>query len=32
MNADDSKTRIADEGRVPLGPLVRVHELTGDAS
>jgi ribonuclease BN (tRNA processing enzyme) len=28
MNADDINTRIADEGRVPLVPLVNVHELT----
>jgi len=28
MNAFDINTRIADEGRVPLVPLVRVHELT----
>lgn len=28
MNAYDIKTRIADEGRVPLAPLVHVHELT----
>jgi ribonuclease BN (tRNA processing enzyme) len=28
MNAYDIKTRIADEGRVPLSPLVHVHELT----
>ena len=27
MNADDIDTRIADEGRVPLVPLVQVHEL-----
>ncbi len=27
MNAYDIKTRIADEGRVPLAPLVHVHEL-----
>ena len=27
MNALDIKTRIADEGRVPLVPLVHVHEL-----
>lgn len=27
MNASDIKTRIADEGRVPLAPLVHVHEL-----
>ena len=29
MNATDIKIRIADEGRVPLAPLVHVHELTG---
>ena len=29
MNAYDISTRIADEGRVPLVPLVHVHELTG---
>jgi ribonuclease BN (tRNA processing enzyme) len=28
MNAYDINTRIADEGRVPLTPLVRVHELS----
>jgi ribonuclease BN (tRNA processing enzyme) len=28
MNGYDIKTRIADEGRVPLVPLVHVHELT----
>lgn len=28
MNAYDIKTRIADEGRVPLVPLVHVHELS----
>jgi ribonuclease BN (tRNA processing enzyme) len=28
MNAYDIKTRIGDEGRVPLAPLVRVHEMT----
>ena len=28
MNAYDIDTRIADEGRVPLVPLVHVHELT----
>ena len=27
MNAYDISTRIADEGRVPLAPLVHVHEL-----
>jgi ribonuclease BN (tRNA processing enzyme) len=29
MNAYDINTRVADEGRVPLAPLVHVHELTG---
>jgi ribonuclease BN (tRNA processing enzyme) len=28
MNAYDIDTRIADEGRVPLAPIVHVHELT----
>jgi ribonuclease BN (tRNA processing enzyme) len=28
MNAYDIETRIADEGRVPIVPLVQVHELT----
>lgn len=28
MNAYDINIRIADEGRVPLAPLIRVHELT----
>jgi ribonuclease BN (tRNA processing enzyme) len=28
MNAADIETRIADEGRVPLVPIVHVHELT----
>jgi ribonuclease BN (tRNA processing enzyme) len=28
MNAYDIKTRLADEGRVPLEPLVHVHELS----
>jgi len=28
MNAYDIKTRIADEGRIPLAPLVHVHEVT----
>src|SRR5687767_1476396 len=28
MNAFDISTRITDEGRVPLAPLVNVHELT----
>jgi ribonuclease BN (tRNA processing enzyme) len=27
MSASDIDTRIADEGRAPLGPLVKVHEL-----
>ena len=27
MNAADIETRIADEGRVPLAPLVHVHEV-----
>ena len=27
MNAFDIKTRIADEGRVPLSPLIHVHEF-----
>ena len=27
LNEDDIRTRIADEGRVPLEPLVHVHEL-----
>ena len=27
MNADDIRTRISDEGRLPLGPLVHAHEL-----
>ena len=32
MNAADVNTRIANEGRVPIAPLVRVHELsTGGA-
>lgn len=30
MNAYDITTRIADEGRVPLVPLVHVHELSQD--
>lgn len=30
MNAYDIRTRIADEGRVPLGPLVHPHELRSD--
>lgn len=30
MSAYDIDTRIADEGRVPLVPLIRVHELRGD--
>ena len=28
MNAYDIRTRIADEGRVPLAPLVHCHEIT----
>jgi ribonuclease BN (tRNA processing enzyme) len=28
MNASEIDTRIANEGRVPLAPLLRVHELT----
>src|SRR5256712_13004267 len=28
MNAYDINTRIADEGRVPLAPLIQVHEFT----
>jgi ribonuclease BN (tRNA processing enzyme) len=28
MNRFDIETRIADEGRVPLAPLIQVHELT----
>ncbi|MGH2359572.1 MAG: MBL fold metallo-hydrolase [bacterium] len=28
MNAYDISTRIADEGRVPLAPLIHAHELT----
>src|SRR5205085_11864096 len=28
MNAYDIRTRIADEGKAPLAPLVHVHELT----
>jgi ribonuclease BN (tRNA processing enzyme) len=28
MNAYDIETRIANEGRVPLAPLVRVHEIS----
>jgi ribonuclease BN (tRNA processing enzyme) len=32
MNAYDIKTRIADEGRVPLAPLVHVHELSQSGS
>jgi len=28
MNAFDINTRIADEGRVPLAPLVQAHEIT----
>jgi len=30
MNAYDIRTRIADEARVPLAPLVHTHELTAD--
>src|SRR6185503_13180023 len=29
MNANDINVRIADEGRVPLVPLVHVHEIHG---
>jgi len=29
MNAVDIDIRIADEGRIPLAPLITVHELTG---
>jgi ribonuclease BN (tRNA processing enzyme) len=29
MNEYDVETRIADEGRVPLAPLIEVHELNG---
>ena len=32
MNAYDIKTRIADEGKVPLVPLVHVHELSQGGS
>ena len=32
MNAYDIKTRIADEGRVPLVPLVHAHELSQGGS
>jgi ribonuclease BN (tRNA processing enzyme) len=28
LNATDIRTRIADEGRVPLAPLMRPHEIT----
>ena len=28
MNAYDIETRITNEGRVPLVPLVRVHEIS----
>jgi ribonuclease BN (tRNA processing enzyme) len=31
MNAYDINTRIADEGRVPLAPLVHAHEISKDA-
>jgi ribonuclease BN (tRNA processing enzyme) len=30
MNAFDISTRIADEGRVPLAPLIHPHEITSD--
>lgn len=30
MNAVDIETRMADEGRPALGPLIRPHEVTGD--
>jgi len=30
MNDADIKTRMADEGRVDLGPLILPHEITGD--
>jgi ribonuclease BN (tRNA processing enzyme) len=29
MNASDIETRIGNEGRVPLAPLIHAHELTG---
>lgn len=29
LNAFDIRTRIADEGRPPLGPLIHPHEITG---
>jgi ribonuclease BN (tRNA processing enzyme) len=29
LNSYDIATRITDEGRVPLAPLIHVHELTG---
>jgi ribonuclease BN (tRNA processing enzyme) len=29
MSATDIEVRVADEGRVPLAPLIRVHELAG---
>lgn len=29
MNAYDISTRIADEGRIPLAPLIRAHEIRG---
>lgn len=32
MNSSDINTRIADEGRPPLAPLVHVHELTESGS
>ena len=30
LNAYDIDTRIADEGRVPLAPLIQPHDITGD--
>jgi ribonuclease BN (tRNA processing enzyme) len=32
MNSYDIETRIADEGRIPLGPLIHVHEFTAGGS
>jgi ribonuclease BN (tRNA processing enzyme) len=32
MSATDLAAREADEGHIPLGPLIRPHELTGTAS
>jgi len=32
MNKYDIETRISDEGRVPLAPLVHVHEIRGDGA